>query len=495
VPSRKTCPPALGTLHEASYGRSILIPATKMNGAFWHVDRPGERWKSPSVLFNTTALLAQSVLYSFGIFLIFLRQRGPKSRHEVEQEIAALNLPTGVASLKAIREDPEVFEKAKQAARLRVKPQEPPPFDQVLSLAGLSEYETRRHFGIRLVFVFALIGLVAGLAAILHPPRSFTHFAGGINLGLLSAAIGSGIYIWHLARAARREIEATLPAFAQQMIAMLVAGYDVESGLKKILEVYRLRETRGFFVDLLSKVALRTQESGSLASTLRAEAAGTGIRDVRHLFACMERGAEQGASTVKALQDLAAVLSTAQAPGRLARYAHQPLSSFLAYAGIPLRPEMYRLTQGGLCLFGIACGLLLHFTPTGLVALSLTLPGLPYIAGLRRIASRAHAFERDFPFFIGQLTSLLCSGKETLVALKLAMGYLSEDSLLRTELESLCNALVEQQDEIKVLATFAKFIPSPAAEQMGLSLALSRMAPGKLYHMLTQAVTTIQKRT
>ncbi len=440
-------------------------------------------------------LLLQAALYSSVILLAFFKQRQSKSEHDVELDIAALNLPAGVARLKAIREDSEVFEKAKRAARLKVQSQghEPRAFEDILLLAGLSDDRIRRLFGIRISFLLMLTGIGFGLTALRSQPRSLELFLSGLNLGLFAAAAGSGVYLWHVVRSTRREIGTTLPAFAQQMITVLVAGYDVESGLRKLLEIYHLRESRNFLVNLLDKVAVGARESGSLLRALRTEAGRTGNPGVRQLLASLDRGSEHGASIVKQLQDQAAALSRVKSTPYL--YARQPLKNFLFFAGLPMTPALYRVLQGILCLIGAGGGIVLHFHPMSILALSLAFASIPYFFGIRRIRSRGAAFEGDFPFFIGQLTSLLSSGKETLSALRMAMGYLAEDSLLRSELENLLTALSEHQEEITTLSSFAKSIPSAAADQMAIALALSRMVPGKLYHMLTQAVVTIQKRT
>jgi hypothetical protein len=88
----------------------------------------------------------------------------------------------------------------------------------------------------------------------------------------------------------------------------------------------------------------------------------------------------------------------------------------------------------------------------------------------------------------------LRSGKDTLGALNSVAEYLSDNSLIKTEIARLGVRLGEGTKEADALVQFGDGITSPAAEQMAISLALSNLAPGKLYHMLEQAVLVVREK-
>jgi len=278
----------------------------------------------------------------------------------------------------------------------------------------------------------------------------------------------------------------------QQIIAVIVGGYDIETGLRLLVQLYESRGIRNRLVDALTEIAAVTQSTGALLPALRSRAGLLGEENLRRVLASLARGHEHGTSIVKELQDIVRSLAP---PGRALggiAYLSQPLPRFTALAGLPFDALSFRVIQCGLFAAGIATGFAAHMSSTSIMLLAAFCAALPYLFGLSKIRSRRLEFESEFPFFVGQLTALLRGGDDTITALQKVNQYCSESSAIRIQVELLLESLAAGEDEGEATVAFALDVPSPGAEQLAISFALSRMVPGKLCHMLEQAVMAVR---
>jgi len=112
-------------------------------------------------------LLAQLALDLTVLLRLVLKKPAHRTSEEVEKAILDLGIPTdGAVRVRAIREDPKVFEKVKAAARLRVAVEETGGIDNFLILAGLSCEAQRQHAGILAAALLANGTVIGGALAL-----------------------------------------------------------------------------------------------------------------------------------------------------------------------------------------------------------------------------------------------------------------------------------------------------------------------------------------
>lgn len=110
------------------------------------------------------------------------------------------------------------------------------------------------------------------------------------------------------------------------------------------------------------------------------------------------------------------------------------------------------------------------------------------------INRRFKAFDKDYPPFLLQYTSLLKTGMATIPGLESAAKGLEEDSLLRAEVELLIERLRLGLTEEQAINAFAEDIRHPELELFIQSLILSKRVGGQLSQTLERLAKQVRRR-
>ena len=170
------------------------------------------------------------------------------------------------------------------------------------------------------------------------------------------------------------------------------------------------------------------------------------------------------------------------------------LERMLKYGQLDVTPSFIRIMQGALAI---------------VVALPLALTGSYILAALlfimipcwvmdyvnRRVDKRFLEFDKDYATLLMSYVSLLKTGMSTLVGLQAAAEGLSEDALVRAEVELMLERIKLGVPEEQAIGSFAEDILHPEVELFLQCLVLSRRLGGNLSGTLERLAKQVRKRS
>ncbi|MCC6933390.1 MAG: type II secretion system F family protein [Deltaproteobacteria bacterium] len=165
----------------------------------------------------------------------------------------------------------------------------------------------------------------------------------------------------------------------------------------------------------------------------------------------------------------------------------------LKYGQMDVTPSFIRIMQGALTIIIV---LPLALTGSHILALLFALMAPSWVIDYvnRRMEKRFMEFDKDYATMLMSYVSLLKTGMNTLVGLQAAAEGLSEESLVRAEIELMLERIKLGVTEEQAIGSFAEDVAHPEVELFLQCLILSRRLGGNLSGTLERLAKQVRKR-